>query len=186
MRHFPIIPRIRLMYGCKSIAGMLDWHAHHRSNDGKWRIPADSPAWKHIEDSWPEFKREPRHLRLGLGMDGVNPFGLKSSSYSIWPVVLVNYNLPPHMAMKKGHVMLALLVPGKYKVKNMDVYLQPLIEELQELWRGIHVVDVSKPPSFRNFIAKAILMWTIHDFPGYGECSGMYFFSFVYVFLPKA
>ena len=29
--------------------------------------------------------------------------------------------------------MLSLLVPGKYKVKNMDVYLEPLIEELEEV-----------------------------------------------------
>ena len=26
---------------------------------------------------------------------------------------------------------------GKYKIKNMDVCLEPLIEELQDIWRGI-------------------------------------------------
>ena len=38
--------------------------------DGVMRVPADSPAWKHIEDTWPEFKDEPRHLRIGLATDG--------------------------------------------------------------------------------------------------------------------
>ena len=42
-------------------------------DDRMWRIPADTPAWKHIEDERPSFKTEPRNLRLGLGMDGVNP-----------------------------------------------------------------------------------------------------------------
>jgi hypothetical protein len=97
----------------------MDWHPSHRSSDGKWWIVADAPAWKHIDALWPSFKEEPRHLRLGLGMDGVNPFGARSSSYSVWPVVLVNYNLPLHMAIKKGHVMLGLLILRKYKVKNI-------------------------------------------------------------------
>ena len=161
------------MFRCRSIAPLMEWHASHRSNDGKWRIVADAPAWKHIDALWPSFREEPRHLRLGLGMDGVNPFGARSSSYSVWPVVLVNYNLPPHMAIKKGHVMLSLLIPGKYKVKNMDVYLQPLIDELQTLWNGICVEDISRPIGQRHFEARAILMWTMHDFPGYGECSGI-------------
>ena len=83
LMHFPLIPRIQLMFRCKSIAPLMSWHASHRSHDGKWRIPTDAPAWRHIEDRWSAFKEEPRHLRLGLGMDGVNPFGMKSSSYSV-------------------------------------------------------------------------------------------------------
>ena len=40
--------------------------------------------------------------------------------------------------------MLALLVPGKESVtlENIDVYLVPLIEELQELWGGVDAIDV--------------------------------------------
>ena len=158
LRHFPIIPRIKHMFKCKSIAELMSWHSSHRSDDGMWRIPADTPAWKHIEDEWPSFKTEPRNLRLGLGMNGVNPFGLKSTAYSVWPVVLVNYNLPPSMAIKKGHLMLSLLIPGKHKVKHMDVYLEPLIDELEELWRGVVVVDISRPPSSRHFDLKAVLI----------------------------
>ena len=50
------------------------------------------------------------------------------------------------MAIKKGFVMLSLLIPGPHKVKNMDVYLEPLIEELEILWEGVQVHDVSRPP----------------------------------------
>jgi hypothetical protein len=100
-------------------------------------------------------------------MDGVNPFGLRSSSYSVWPVALVNYNLPPHMVIKKGHIMLALLIPRKYKVHNMDVYLAPLVEELQLLWEGVQMVDMSRSEADRQFWLRAILMWTMHDFPGF-------------------
>ena len=137
------------------------------------QVPADSPAWKHIEEKWPTFKEEPRSIRLGLAMDGVNPFGLQSLSWSTWPVCLVNYNLPPWLAIKKGHLLLSLIVPGKYKVKNMDVYLEPLVDELRTLWDGINVKDMSQPSGRREAHVQGILMWTMHDWPGYGECSGL-------------
>ena len=89
-------------------------------------------------------------------------------------MVVVNYNIPPWETTKKGNIFLSFLVPGKHKVKNMDVYLAPLIKELQELWNGIEVFDVSKPPRDRPTMIKGILMWTMHDYPGLGEISGMY------------
>ncbi|MCO5549938.1 hypothetical protein L7F22_003415 [Adiantum nelumboides] len=169
LRHFPLIPRIKHMFRCKEIAGLMSWHANNKSIDGMMRVPADSPAWKHIETKWPWFEREPRHLRLGLGTDGVNPFGFRSTKWSTWPVVLVNYNIPPWLSIKKGHLILSLLIPGKRKVKDMSVYLAPLIEELQDLWTGIKVVDNSRKGRRKVFNARAILMWTMHDYPGYGD-----------------
>ena len=82
-------------------------------------------------------------MRLGLGIDGVNPFGLHSTKWSTWPVVLVNYNTPPWMSIKKPHLLLSLLKPGKRKVKDILVYLAPLIDELGNLWKQIKVVDNS-------------------------------------------
>ena len=79
LRHFPLIPRIKHMFRCKEIASLMSWHVENRSTDGIMRIPSDSLAWKHIETKWPMFEREPRNLRLGLGTDGVNPFGLRST-----------------------------------------------------------------------------------------------------------
>jgi hypothetical protein len=40
--------------------------------------------------------------------------------------------------------MLFLIIPGKDLVKdaNMDTYMAPLIEELQELWRKVIAFDV--------------------------------------------
>ncbi|MCO5566700.1 hypothetical protein L7F22_020378 [Adiantum nelumboides] len=143
-----------------------------KSKDGVIHVSADSLAWNHIEKRWPAFKEEPRCLRFGLAMDGVNPFGLRSSSWSTWHVCLVNYNLPLWLAIKKGHLILSLIIPGKYKAKNMDVYLAPLIEELQLLWTGINVVDMSQSVERRHAHVQGILMWTMHDWPGYGECSG--------------
>jgi hypothetical protein len=71
--------------------------------------------------------------------------------------------------MKNEHLMLALIVPGRRQVKRMDVYLQPLIDELKQLWEGIHVYDVSRPILIeRSFTLYGICAYTMHDYPRLG------------------
>jgi hypothetical protein len=48
---------------------------------------------------------------------------------------------------------------------NFDVYIEPLIEELQVLWKGVSTYDVVRLVEQRQFALKAILTWTIHDYP---------------------
>jgi hypothetical protein len=74
-------------------------------------------------------------VRLGLTSDGFNPFGNMSTSHSTWPVILVPYNLPHWMCMKQTPFILSLIIPSSSSPEiDIDVYLQPLIKELQELW----------------------------------------------------
>ncbi|KAL3691389.1 hypothetical protein R1sor_005040 [Riccia sorocarpa] len=77
LRRFPIIPRLRHMFRCRPLADMMTWHKEHRSDDGFMRLVVDSPAVQHVEQTWPEFRRDPRHLRFGLASDGVSPYGVK-------------------------------------------------------------------------------------------------------------
>uniref|UniRef100_A0A803PJW4 Transposase-associated domain-containing protein n=1 Tax=Cannabis sativa TaxID=3483 RepID=A0A803PJW4_CANSA len=49
----------------------------------------DGTAWKDFDVKHPEFAKDPRNVRLGLGADGFNPFGNMSQSYSMWPVVII-------------------------------------------------------------------------------------------------
>ena len=78
--------------------------------------------------------------------------------------------------MKKHFLMLSLLIPGKHAPtgKCFDVYLQPLLEELHILWtQGVATRDLANYRGIGTFNMRAILMWTIHDFPAYGlvaEC----------------
>ena len=110
-------------------------------------------------------------MRLGLTVDGFNPFGNMSTTYSTWPVSLIPYNLPPWMCMKRSYFMLSLLISSPTSPGNdIDVYLQPPVEELKELWDvGVETFDVSSKKSFQMYVA---LLWTINDFPAYGDISG--------------
>ncbi|XP_057526403.1 uncharacterized protein LOC130805635 [Amaranthus tricolor] len=137
--------------------------------DNTMRHPSDSFAWKSFDEEYSEFAKDVRNVRLGLACDGFQPFN--NSQHSIWPVVLIPYNFPPWLCMKPYSFMLSLLVPGPTSPGiNMDVYLQPLIEELKELWEvGVETYDAY---SKKNFILRASLLWTINDFPAYADLSG--------------
>jgi hypothetical protein len=71
-------------------------------------------------------------------------------------------------------VMLSLIIPGKELVKdaNMGTYMAPLIEELQELWKGVIAFDVLAEVGKQTFKLRGIFIWTIHDFPTYGLVVG--------------
>ncbi|KAL5846310.1 hypothetical protein ACOSQ3_009834 [Xanthoceras sorbifolium] len=145
------------MFKSPDLANDLTWHSTYKSQNGKMRYPVDSPAWETVDDIWPCFASEPRNLRLGLAADGVNPFRNLSSIYSCWPVVLVTYNLLPWKCMSKENLILTLLIPGpKLRGNDIDVYVQPLIDDLNELWHtGVEVNDASTNSTFN---LKAILM----------------------------
>jgi hypothetical protein len=52
-------------------------------------------------------------------------------------------------------------------MNNMDIFLQPLVDELLELLNvGVHALDFSKQKGNRSFTLWAMVMWTINDFPG--------------------
>ena len=91
------------------------------------------------------FSVEPRHVRLGLAMDGFNPFGNMSISYSMWPEFVMPYNLPPWKCMKEPFLMMSMLIPGPSAPgRDINVYLQPLVEELTNLWEhGVQTYDAS-------------------------------------------
>ncbi|KAL3846276.1 hypothetical protein ACJIZ3_003679 [Penstemon smallii] len=167
--HFPLKPRLQRLFISSNIATFMKWHAESRIDDGKMRHPADSPAWKTFDFENPEFAKDPRNVRLGLATDGFNPFKNMSTNYSTWPVVLMPYNLPPHMCMKQPFFMLSLLISGPTEPgNNIDVYLQPLIAELNELWLGVNTFDASTKQPFNM---RAALLWTISDLPGHANIS---------------
>ncbi|XP_042460417.1 uncharacterized protein LOC122043920 [Zingiber officinale] len=169
--YFPLKSRLQRLFMCAESAKYMTWHDRGRPKDGNLRHPADGKAWKEFDMLYPDFAKEPRNVRLGLASDGFNPFRTMSIAHSTWPVVLVNYNLPPWMCMKPEYFILSLLIPGPESPgNNIDVYLQPLVDELNELWNdGLETYDKLKNETFQMYAA---LTWTINDFPAYSMLSG--------------
>jgi hypothetical protein len=135
LRYFPLVPRLQRLYMSEETSSLMRWHKEELVSDGKMRHPADSPAWKHIDKRYKKFASDPRNVRLGLASDGFNPFGMLNVNYTCWPVILIPYNLPPWLCLKQPYWMMSMLIPGpKSPGVNIDVYLQPLIDELHDLW----------------------------------------------------
>lgn len=171
LRYFPLKPRLQRLYMSTHTASDMRWHKDKRVEDDVMRHPADGSAWKEFDKIYPDFAADARNVRLGLATDGFNPFGNMSTSHSTWPVVVVPYNLPPWKCMKKEFTIMTLLIPGPQSPgKEIDVYLRPLIDELKELWQnGVPTYDKSTETMFS---LRAAVMWTINDFPAYGNLSG--------------
>ncbi|XP_074336422.1 uncharacterized protein LOC141673568 [Apium graveolens] len=171
LRYFPLKSRLQRMFLSSDYSNSMTWHALAQKKDGKLRHPADGKGWKSLDTKYPEFGAEMRNVRLGLAADGFNPYRSMNISHSTWPVVLVNYNLPPWLIMKPENLILSTLIPGPiYPGNEIDVYMQPLIKELKELWEvGIETYDARVDNTFRLHTG---LLWTISDFPGYAVLSG--------------
>jgi len=66
-------------------------------------------------------------------------------------------------------MFLSFVVPGPFNpIVGIDVYVQPLIDDLKKLWNGVLTYDVSRK---QNFMMRATLMWTINGFLAYGMFS---------------
>ena len=172
MFYLPIIPRLQRLYASNQSASHMRWHHECRKDPNVLRHPSDGQAWKHFDDVYPDFAAESRNVRLGLCADGFTPYIQASATpYSCWPVIVTPYNLPPEMCMTKPYMFLSCLIPGPENPKEkIDVYLQPLIDDLKLLWHtGVLTYDISLK---QNFTMRAMLMWTVNDFPAYGMLSG--------------
>ncbi|KAL0402325.1 UNVERIFIED_CONTAM: hypothetical protein Slati_4262400 [Sesamum latifolium] len=112
-----------------------------------------------------------RLQRLELCTDGFAPHGQYGRTYCCWPVLLTPYNLPPEMCLSSEYMFLTMIILGPSNPKRLiDIYLEPLIEELQNLWHvGVQMRDNAKD---EIFTMRAALMWTVNDLPAYGMAFG--------------
>jgi len=149
----------------------LQWHFTNKSTGGKMCHPVDSVTWDQMNQKYHSFAAEEWNIRLGLSTYAVKPFNMTNVNYSAWPVLLLNYNMPPDKCMKEENIMLKLLILGPNQPENnIDVYLEPLIDDLNHLWeKGELTYDAF---SHTTFTLKAMLLWTIQDFPTYGNLAG--------------
>jgi len=110
MWYFPIIPRKKHLLANPNDVKNLIWHADERKCDGMYRHPTDSIQWKKFDDEFPEFGKKSRNILLDLAIDGMNLFGNMSTNHSSWPVLLVIYNLPPGLCMKRKYMILSMMI----------------------------------------------------------------------------
>ncbi|KAL0340236.1 UNVERIFIED_CONTAM: hypothetical protein Sradi_4540400 [Sesamum radiatum] len=100
------------------------------------------------------------------------------ATHQTWEGMIVIHPMPRResiligciLILQTSHVMLGwafeqmMVIPGPSNPKRLiDVYLEPLIEELLQLWHlGVRTYDHATD---RAFMMRAALMWTMNDLP---------------------
>jgi hypothetical protein len=173
LRYIPITPRLKQLFLSEETVKQMRWHKEGKrdSEDSDIMLhPTDVKAWQALDHFDPEFAWDPRSVRLGLSTDGFQSHSIDSSPYSCWPVFVMPYNLPPNICLKQGFIFLALVIPGpKEPKKQMNVFMQPLFEELKKLWSGVDAYDSHLKCRFNLC---ATYLWSIHDYLAYGKFAG--------------
>ncbi|XP_016172824.1 uncharacterized protein LOC107615240 [Arachis ipaensis] len=72
--------------------------------------------------------------------------------------------------LRSASFILSMIIPSFKMLGNgIDVYLEPLVDELKQLWDGVETYDANKRTTFKMHAA---LMLTISGFPGLKNLSG--------------
>jgi hypothetical protein len=165
-----ITPRLKRLFLSEETTKQMRWH-----KEGKREIedpdimshPADSATWQTVDRFDPKFARDPSSVHLGLLTDSFQPHSNDSHPYSCWPFFVMPYNLPPDKCLKEGFIFLALVILGpREPKKQMNIFLQPLFEELKKLWQGVDAYDSHLRC---RFTLRASYLWLIHDYLGYSK-----------------
>lgn len=75
--------------------------------------------------------------------DGLQLF--KIGNYEIWPLFLLNLNLPRRERVKKENIIPVGFIPGPKSPGDLDSFLRPLIDELLILHNGVSKVNPLYP-----------------------------------------
>lgn len=99
----------------------------------------DGKVWKEFQVVGGEdFLASAETLSLGL-MINVDWFQLyKYTTYSVGVIYLIVMNLPRSLRFNRQNVILVGILPGASEPKyDINAYIEPLIEELLDLWHGV-------------------------------------------------
>jgi hypothetical protein len=170
-----MIDRLKRMFSNPRDPELLLWHVNCKTYENI-QHPADGRQWKQFDLAHQEdFSNDPRNIRFGLSMDGMSPFGEMRNPHSTWPVIMCIFNLPPWLCHKQKYLLLTTLISGPRQASNdIDVFLEPLMEDMQKLWEyGVTMWDEYIK---QHFNLKAIIFYTINDNPACLSLTGQFTF----------
>ncbi|CAH1276909.1 Hypp9425, partial [Branchiostoma lanceolatum] len=148
--HFlPLVPRLRRLYEIKAFSHLLSKHMDSGVANDIVRDIHDSPGWHRQFEQGGLFEGDPRHLLLQFCQDGMNPFDMRKNAYSMSPQLIKIMNLPMTAREKLGFLLLVGLIHGPKEPKNMDPYLEPLVDELLLLLEGVWAFDGLRKEAFQ-------------------------------------
>ena len=122
--------------------------------------------WKQfLEVDGKPFLREPNSIVLMLNVDWFQPF--KHREYSVGVIYLSIMNLPLTLRYKRENIIIVGTLQGPFEPsKDINHYLQPLVQELLVLWNGVEVETADKGVQH----IRCALLYVCCDLPASKRC----------------
>lgn len=146
--------------------------------DGKWTDIFDGEHYQNLRklnikiEGFDSLQRlyfdQETDIALGICTDGFCVFDMRN--LSAWPILLINYNLPPEIHYKLENFIPVGIIPGPKGVKDINSFLEPLVEELIELAQGVRATDVVNE---RTLALRAHLIVAFGDMPAMAKLMRM-------------
>ena len=152
--YIPLCQRLLRQYSMPRRAHTLQTYCRPFFEQSIDSIPSDLTDWWDGR-RYRELRRDGlftqyTDIALQLLLDGVQL--VERGNHTCTPVISINYNLPPAIRYQKQNILLNLVIPGPRKYKDLDSYLQPLVEELEELGSGVEAYNAY---TNENFVLRA-------------------------------
>ena len=121
----------------------------------------DGKIWKEFTSfEFNKFLAQRYSYALMLNVDWFQPF--ENFAYSVGVIYLVILNLPRTTRYKRENIILVGVIPGPSEPSlNINTYLEPLVDELLKLWRGVQI----EMPNSNNLLVRGALVAVSCDLP---------------------
>jgi hypothetical protein len=155
--YLPLIPRLQAFFQNAETVQMLSFrHLYERQPgvirdiyDASWyqtlcrkKVAIDEIELRH------RYFEGKNDIALGLAVDGYLLFKRRRGGPTATPILIQNYNLPPHFRTHLEHLICLGVIPGPHQPKDYESFLAPLDDECASLATGVHTFDALSRSQF--------------------------------------
>ncbi|KAJ3536584.1 hypothetical protein NMY22_g5977 [Coprinellus aureogranulatus] len=158
--YLPLIPQLRGIYTSNEMAALM----HYREKfdcegpeiikdvfDGAhYQRLLKKPVSINGEEQQHTYFHNPQDVAFSVCTDGFLLFGRKRRGPTATPILIQNYNLPPHLRTHFKHLICVGVIPGPKHPKDIASFRYPLEQECILLaGKGVVAYDASTKKNFR-------------------------------------
>jgi hypothetical protein len=171
--YIPLIDRLRIQYQNPARSKILGSYRQSLSQppqegQGKLCDFFDGELFRSFHVGELGLFNDPRDVALHMSLDGVQITNMKH--HEVTPIIFINLNLPPEERYQVKNILAGLLIPGPKKPMDLDTFLQPLVDELLELDKGVPAFDGY---TGARFLLRAWVTMVTGDGPALSDAIGM-------------
>lgn len=115
-------------------------------------------SWKHFDKYYLDFALDSRNVRL-YSAPMVLPLSGCQLDHILYGWLWSHLTISPWMCMKTQFIWLTILIPGLTNSKNIDLYMQHVVDDLLAFWNdGVNTYDSFNK---QHLCMCSALMWSI-------------------------